>query len=82
VIEAKKCECENQNRSHAFAADLRLFKQALRDDRSFDHRFWQKQEPQAIFDAAYDIIKDYLLIRDNYAGEPRLQRTIESIQKA
>ncbi|MBW2368929.1 MAG: hypothetical protein JRH15_13695 [Deltaproteobacteria bacterium] len=54
----------------------------LGDDRSFDHYFWQEQGPKAIFDAAYDLIRDYLLIREEYADQPRLQRTVESFQKA
>jgi hypothetical protein len=53
----------------------------LRDDRSFDRYFWQEQGPKAIFDAAYDLIQDYLLIRKDYADEPRLKRTVESFQK-
>ena len=53
----------------------------LGDDRSFDRNFWQEQGPKAIFDAAYDIIQDYLLIRKDYADKPRLQRTVESFQK-
>ena len=54
----------------------------LNNDRSFDLTFWQKQGPKAIFDAAYDLIQDYLLIKEGYADQPRLQRTIESFQKA
>ena len=47
----------------------------------FDTTFWQAQPPEVLFDAAFDMIKDYLLIKENYADEPRLQRTIESFQK-
>ena len=54
----------------------------LEDDRSFDQYFWQEQGPKAIFDAAYDLIQDYLIIRKDYVDEPRLQRTVESFQKA
>lgn len=50
------------------------------DNRSFDIQFWQKQGPQAIFEAAAEMIKDYFLIK-SYADEPRLQRTVESFQK-
>ena len=52
------------------------------DDRSFDFRFWRKQGPAAIFEAAYDMIKDYLLIRGKSADKLRLQRTVESFKKA
>lgn len=54
----------------------------LGDNESFDQKFWQEQGPKAIFDAAFDLIQDYLLIRENYADKPRLQRTVESFQKA
>lgn len=51
------------------------------NDRSFDRRFWQKQGAKAIFEAAYDMIKDYLLLKENHADEPRIQRTLESFGK-
>ena len=54
----------------------------LKDDHSFDRYFWQEQGPKAIFDAAYDLIQDYLLIRSGDADKPRLQRAVESFQKA
>lgn len=54
----------------------------LKDDHSFDRYFWQEQGPKAIFDAAYDLIQDYLLIRSDDADKPRLQRAVESFQKA
>ncbi len=53
----------------------------LEDDHSFDRHFWQEQGPKAIFDAAYDLIQDYLLIRGKDADKPGLQRTVESFQK-
>ena len=54
----------------------------LGDDDTFDLSFWQSQPPEVLFDAAYDLIKDYLLLKEGYAGEPRLQRTVESFRKA
>ncbi len=48
----------------------------------FDIEFWQKQGEQAIFNAALDMIMDYLLVRHGYVDKPRLQRTIESFGKA
>ena len=54
----------------------------VRNDRSFDRYFWQEQGPKAIFDAAYDLIQDYLLIRKDYADEPRLKRTVEPQKRA
>ncbi len=53
----------------------------LDDTRSFDRFYWRKQGPKAIFDAAYDLIQDYLLIRRDDADESGLQRTVESFQK-
>jgi len=54
----------------------------LGEDDDFDVTFWQSQPPEVLFEAAFDLVKDYLLIREGYAGEPRLQRTVESFQKA
>jgi len=48
----------------------------------FDIEFWQSQGDQAIFDAALEMILDYLVIRHGHADEPRLQRTVESFGKA
>jgi hypothetical protein len=48
----------------------------------FDIEFWQRQGEQAIFNAALDMIMDYLLIRHGYVDKPRLQRTVESFGKA
>lgn len=51
-----------------------------KDDR-FDIQFWQAQGEEIIFSGALDMILDYLILRDGYAHEPRLQRTVESFQK-
>ncbi len=47
----------------------------------FDLEFWQAQGDEAIFDAALDMILDYLTIRNGHAEEPRLQRTVEHYGK-
>jgi hypothetical protein len=52
------------------------------DDDRFDIEFWQAQGDQAIFEAALEMIRDYLMVRYGHAGEPRLQRTVESFGKA
>ncbi len=52
------------------------------EDDGFDIRFWQAQGDAAIFDAALDMILDYLTLRDGHAEQPRLQRTVESFGKA
>jgi len=46
------------------------------DDR-FDIEFWQAQGDQAIFEAAAEMIQDYLIVRYGHADKPRLQRTVE-----
>ena len=51
------------------------------DDDRFDIEFWQRQGAQAIFNAALDMVTDYLTIRHGYADKPRLQRTVESFGK-
>jgi len=47
----------------------------------FDIEFWQQQGDQAIFNAALDMIMDYLLVRYGYVDKPRLQRTVEFFGK-
>ncbi len=49
---------------------------------NFDIEFWQAQGDQAIFEAALDMIRDYLTIRYGHADEPRLQRSVEHFGKA
>jgi hypothetical protein len=51
------------------------------DDGRFDIEFWQRQGDQAIFNAALDMILDYLMLKDGHAHKPRLQRTVESFGK-
>ena len=51
------------------------------DDGRFDIEFWQRQGDQAIFNAALDMILDYLMLRDGHVDDPRLQRTVESFGK-
>jgi hypothetical protein len=48
----------------------------------FDVKFWQWQGDQAIFNAALDMMLDYLMIRHGHVDKPRLQRTIKSFGKA
>lgn len=48
----------------------------------FDTEFWQSQGAQAIFDAALDMILDHQILKYGHADKPRLQRTVESFQKA
>ncbi len=52
------------------------------DSKKFDIEFWQRQGSKAIFEAAYDMVKDYLLLKRHCADEPQFQRTIESFEKA
>ena len=55
----------------------------IRDNEErFDIDFWQQQGEQAIFNAAFDMILDYLMLRDGYVDKPGLQRTVESFGKA
>jgi hypothetical protein len=52
------------------------------DKRLFDIRFWQSQGDIAIFEAAAEMLNDYLLIRGKNADESRFQRTVETFRKA
>jgi hypothetical protein len=51
-------------------------------DDCFDIEFWQSQGDEAIFTAALEMISDYLILRYGHAEQPRLQRTVESFEKA
>lgn len=53
----------------------------LGEDKDFSVDFWQGQTPEVLFEAAAQLIRDYLLLKEGYASEPRLQRTVESFQK-
>ena len=48
----------------------------------FDIDFWQSQGERAIFEAALEMISDYLILRYGYVDQPRLQRTVEFFGKA
>ena len=65
---------------------MRKIKEAYRrigdEEDRFDIEFWQSQGDKAIFDAATEMIQDYLTIRCGHADEPRLQRTVEYFGKA
>jgi hypothetical protein len=58
------------------------YRQIGDEDDRFDIEFWQSQGDQAIFDAAMEMIQDYLMIRYGHADKPRLQRTVEHFGKA
>jgi hypothetical protein len=47
----------------------------------FDIDFWQAQGEQAIFEAAFGMVKDYLVIRNGNADESGLQRSVEHYGK-
>ncbi|HPQ39212.1 MAG TPA: hypothetical protein PLV45_02460 [bacterium] len=47
----------------------------------FDLIFWQSQPPAAIFDAAYQMILDYLILKGHDVSQPGLQRTVEYFQR-
>jgi hypothetical protein len=51
------------------------------NEERFDIDFWQQQGEQAIFNAAFDMILDYLMLRDGYVDKPGLQRNVEHFGK-
>ena len=50
-------------------------------DRSFDTEFWQKQGPEAIFAAAWQMVVDAAAWGGQDESELRLQRSVERIQR-
>lgn len=47
----------------------------------FDRRYWQSQGPEKIFEALREMIRDYLLLKEGNADEPRLQRAVETFRR-
>jgi hypothetical protein len=64
---------------------MRNFQESYRkigdEEDRFDIQFWQAQGEQAIFDAALEMVVDYLILSGKNADESRLQRTVESFQR-
>jgi hypothetical protein len=58
------------------------FTRSFEETARWNLRFWQGQTPEAIFDAAWQMILDYHLLHDPNVDEPRLQRTVERFGKA
>ena len=50
-------------------------------DRSFDLEFWQKQPPQARFDAAWEMIVHAWRVKGKDVRQLRLHRTVETFQR-
>lgn len=50
-------------------------------DRSFDLEFWQKQSPQARFDAAWEMIVHAWRVKGKDVRQLRLHRTVENFQR-
>lgn len=51
------------------------------DDRSFDLEFWQMLGAEARFAAAWEMVNEVHAIRGEDASQPRLQRSVENIQR-
>ena len=52
------------------------------DSCDFDIKFWQDAGDLAIFEAAQQMISDYILLKKGHASQPRLQRSIVTFSKA
>jgi len=50
-------------------------------DRSFDVQFWQQQEPQARFQASWELIVHAWRAKGRDVRQLRLQRSIENFQR-
>ena len=50
-------------------------------DRSFDVAYWQRQGPEAIFEAAWQMVVDVYSQRPGGENELRVQRTVESFHR-
>ena len=50
-------------------------------DRSFDVEYWQRLGPEAIFEAAWDMVVQAWKVKGRDPNELRLQRSVEAIQR-
>jgi hypothetical protein len=78
-VRAQVIQHLSESKSERFSENYGRFTD---DDRSWDIAFWQKQGPEAIFEAMWGMIKDHRLLTQNDATEPRLQRAVECFGKA
>jgi hypothetical protein len=51
-----------------------------KDDHSFDLEFWRKIGPYGRFSAAWEMINEFRKIRGLHGNQPRLQRSVQTIQ--
>ena len=79
VALAAKLKCSAGERMRVIKENYQRIKD---DSRSFDIRFWQSQGDRAIFEAVWEMMQDYYLIRGKDVNEFQLQRTVESFRKA
>ena len=50
-------------------------------DRAFDLEFWQRQSPQARFDASWELILHAWRVKGNDVRQLRLHRSTEAFQR-
>ncbi len=50
-------------------------------DRSFDVEYWQRLGPEAIFEAAWDLVVHAWKMKGRDPDELRLQRSVEAIRR-
>ena len=50
-------------------------------DRSFDVEYWQRLGPEAIFEAAWDLVVQAWKMKGRDPDELRLQRSVEAIRR-
>jgi hypothetical protein len=50
-------------------------------DRSFDVEYWQRLGPEAIFEAAWEMVVQAWKVKGRDPNELRLQRSVEAIQR-
>lgn len=51
-------------------------------DEDFSISYWQSQPLEVLFDAAFQLVRDYKFLKEGHADEPRLQRTVEAFRRA
>jgi len=60
----------------------RFVRRGSADEREFNRDFWQNVSAEKKFAAAFEMLDDYDLIRGSeHAGQSRLQRSVQHIQR-
>jgi hypothetical protein len=59
----------------------RVIKRGEADEGAFDREFWRRVGPEGRFAASWDMVAEVSALRDAYAGQSRLQRSVVRLER-